>query len=155
MQCAACKAANPEGQRYCGNCGAWLDPALAPLMAFFDARSREHVAAALQEELKNRKVVENELTETVIQKLSDWAKFYVGIPIAILLVALGFFGYEKLTDLNKLVDKAKEDITPKLKQVEKDTEDLKTNTQSLTTDTEAKGKKSLPSTKWRDRSSAE
>lgn len=136
MQCLRCNALNPEGQRYCGTCGASLDPRLGPLKESLDALLREQIAAAIQEQFKNQKVVENELTETIIQRLSDWAKFYVGIPLAILVVALGFFGYEKLSDLDKLVEGAKQKIKPELDEVKTRADDLKSQAERRRQDIE-------------------
>ena len=127
MQCIRCQALNPDSQKYCGECSALLDPRAGALKELVESLSREQISTAIQEQFKNQKVVENELTETVIKRLSDWAKFYVGIPFAILLVAVSFFGYEKLSDLNKLVDNAKQDVEPKLRDVKTQADDLKTH----------------------------
>ena len=136
MECIQCGASNPDGQKHCGKCGASLDPRAGPLKELVESLSREQIAAALQEQFKNQKVVENELTEAVVEKLSDWAKFYVGIPLAILLVALSFFGYEKLSDLNKLVDAAKQDVEPKLSAVKTQADSLKTHADAQSKDLE-------------------
>ena len=136
MECIRCGASNPDGRKYCSECGASLDPRAGPFRELVESLSREQVAAAVQEQFKNQKVVENELTEAVIQRLSDWAKFYVGIPLGILLVALSFFGYEKLSDLNKLVEKAKQDVEPKLKDVKTQADNLKTHADAQSKDLE-------------------
>ena len=61
--------------------------------------------------------------------LSSWAKFFFGIPIAILIITLALFGCEKLSDSNKLVDQAKQDIQPALQRVKTERDDLKKTTE--------------------------
>ena len=116
MRCIRCGASNPAGHRYCGSCGAVLDADAGPLQDLIDTVVRQQVAEAAAEQFKNQKVIEHELTDAVTTRLSTWAKFYVGIPLGILLTALGILGYDKLASLDKLVDDAKKGLEPRLKQ---------------------------------------
>jgi hypothetical protein len=112
MDCPRCGAPNPEGKRYCGECGAPLRPE-APGPALSDAHLTSRIQAVLQEHLKDRKLVEIELTEAIVTRLSNWAKllgFFVGIPLAALAVVLGILGVRNYSDFSRTIDTAKTDI---------------------------------------------
>ena len=65
---------------------------------------------------RDTKVVEIELAEAVANRLMGWAKlfgFFVGIPLAIIALWLGFLGYKTAADLKKLserIDKLSADL---------------------------------------------
>jgi hypothetical protein len=66
MLCTECKAENPEGKKYCGDCGTLLGKTLE--------------ATAIGN-LRDRHVLENEMTEAVFERLLKWAK-WLGIATA-------------------------------------------------------------------------
>ena len=43
MKCIKCKADNPEGKNYCGDCGAPLDPSADPIKEFIDVKGEAFV----------------------------------------------------------------------------------------------------------------
>ena len=112
MECFNCKANNPEGKRYCGDCGNFLDPNISPIKSYLDVNLRSLVEAILADKLKDQRVVETEIAEAVVTKMSNWAKllgFFVGIPLGLIVFLLGFLGIKSYVDLNKLVSAAREE----------------------------------------------
>ncbi len=98
MECPKCKAPSPDGKKYCGECGAQL----RKTGDLSNADLRQEIQTILKEEFKDQKLVEVEVTEAVVTKLTDWAKllaYFAGIPIAALLLVLGALGAKKYTDL--------------------------------------------------------
>jgi hypothetical protein len=104
MECAACKAANPDGKRYCGDCGT--------LLATSEG-SREHILAVVKEHLKDRDVVEDDLARRALTKLIDWAKmfgFVAAIPLSVLLLILALLGVTSVADFRTFVSKQRDDV---------------------------------------------
>lgn len=128
MECHQCHADNPDGMKYCGNCGAQLS---APTL-------RQEIDAAIKEQLKDQKVVEIELTEAIVSRLTGWAKmlaYLVGIPLVLLGGALGFLGVKTWLDFSALSHKAasqaadfeqrSKSLTAQLDELRKKSDDLK------------------------------
>jgi N-acetylmuramoyl-L-alanine amidase len=109
MECPACKSANPDGNKFCGECGARL----VAQEAGSDGDLRNKIKAMLKEELKDQKVVEVEIAESVADRVTNWAKlagFFVGIPLALTVVVLGGFGVYKVSDLWRLIGEAEKRV---------------------------------------------
>jgi hypothetical protein len=73
---------------------------------------RQEVGRALDARLRDQKTVEIEIAQAIIVRLSGWARlfgFFVGIPIALLLAALGIFGVKTYSDFSARVNQAKEE----------------------------------------------
>jgi len=71
------------------------------------------VQAVLREELKDRKLVEIEITEAIVTRLSSWAKllgFFVGVPLAALALILAVLGIRNYSDFSRSLDTAKKDV---------------------------------------------
>jgi hypothetical protein len=98
MECPVCKADNPEGNLFCGKCGAAFSPAI-------QAVDRE-VEKLLKEKFKDRGLVEFEVSDKLITrfmlllKIAAWvfapALTILGIAIAI-IASLGFKTYNEAT----------------------------------------------------------
>jgi hypothetical protein len=134
MECLNCKATNPEGKRYCGDCGTCLDPNISPIKSYLDVNLRSLVEAILADKLKDQKVVETEIAEAVVTKMSNWTKllgFFVGIPLGLIVFLLGFLGIKSYVDLNKLVSVAREDAEQKLQRVKQESDSLMSESQKL------------------------
>jgi hypothetical protein len=129
MECHHCQAANSEGKKYCGDCGSQLS---APSL-------RQEIEAALKQLLKDQKVVEIELTEAIVNRLTGWAKtlaYFIGIPLVLLGGALGFLGVKTLIDFSTLskeaasrvaeFEKQSKSLTTQIGEFRKKAEDLKT-----------------------------
>ena len=106
MKCPKCHADNPDNKKFCSDCGA-------PLTADADAiphaaQVREQVQAVLEANYKDQKLVEIDLIEQVTTRLIGWAKLFasfVGIPLSVLAVVLGFLGIKATLDLSSLNDR--------------------------------------------------
>ena len=69
MDCANCNAQNPEGAKYCSNCGIRLDLSSGPLKDTVEASVRQEVDHAFQQYTKEQKIVEFDVTEKVTNRL--------------------------------------------------------------------------------------
>lgn len=120
MKCIRCDTPNPEGQKFCGNCGAPLDPNLGPLIKeYLQTHLPQEIRAALKEQLQDQKVVEVETAEAIWDRLIKWTKyvaFVIGIPVAI----LAGVGVKSCLDLSK----AREEIDYKLRAAKDNTDQL-------------------------------
>jgi cyanophycinase-like exopeptidase len=78
---------------------------LYPAQEYFSESSlRQQIQTTLKQQLQDRKVVEIETAEAIATRLSNWAKllgFFVGIPLAVLTLLLGFVGIKTYNDLDK------------------------------------------------------
>lgn len=134
IECARCKAQNADGQKFCGDCGGPLDPAIGAIKELMNSTLRDQVHEIIEQHYKDQKVVEIETTQAIVSRLSDWAKlfaFFVGIPIGLLLLILGVLGIKTYTDFSKQVDKAKTDATAQLAKAQEGAAKLKSEGDSL------------------------
>src|SRR5689334_20854541 len=109
IECARCNAPNPLEKKFCGDCGAHLDPTFGAIKEIVGSTLREQVEGIITERYKDQKVVELETTQAIASRLSEWAKlfgFFVGIPIAVLILILAILGIRTYTDFSNQVDKA-------------------------------------------------
>jgi hypothetical protein len=110
MDCLRCAASNPDSKKYCGDCGAPLQLDSASVRDFLATGMREEIQRAIKDQLKDQKVVEVEVTEAIVTRLSNWGKaltYLVGVPLGLLVLVLSILGINKLSDLSGLVDVAK------------------------------------------------
>jgi hypothetical protein len=113
VECARCKAQNADGKKFCGDCGASLDPAAAAA----NSALRDQVQEILAQRYKDQKVVEIETTQAIVARLLDWAKllaFFVGIPIGVLLLIFGVLGFNTYKDFTTRVETAKTHVDAQL-----------------------------------------
>jgi hypothetical protein len=122
MQCSVCNAANPEGKRFCGDCGE-------PLQAN-QSGIRRLVEQEISARLKDQKLVELETSQAIISRLMDWARIFgyaIGIPLTLLGLVLGFLGVKSYSDFSKfstLVETARKDAADRIQQAKKANDDL-------------------------------
>jgi hypothetical protein len=131
MNCIKYKAANPEGKKYCGDCGSLLS-----LKDINDSDLDQLIQKLVKDRFKDQKVVELELFETVLTRLSNWAKlfsFFVGIPVGLLLLVLGLLGIKTYSDFSGLVNTGKQDLTQRLDQAQQQAETIKNKSDNLLT----------------------
>jgi len=98
MDCPKCGAKNPDGQNYCGNCAASLDRTLGAVREYVDGRLPGAIKAAIQEQLKDQKVLEIETSWAVASRVTDWMKLLVFL-LAFPLVILTAFGIKSYLDV--------------------------------------------------------
>jgi F0F1-type ATP synthase membrane subunit b/b' len=125
MNCPHCNAASPEGKKFCSDCGSTLDPEAVR----FEARINEAVEETLSTRFKEQKFIELETSQAIAERLHAWAKlfgFWVGLPIALLLVILSVLGIEKYSDFRNLVDGLEKQVRPKVEQAKASAEQAQT-----------------------------
>jgi hypothetical protein len=131
IECARCRAQNPNENRFCGDCGA-------PLGASFEAL-RVEMQGIIQQNYKDQKFVEVETAQAIVARLSDWAKlfgFFVGIPIAVLLLILAVLGIKTYSDFSSQVDKAQKQVDAQLAAAQTGAGKLKAEGEALASDYE-------------------
>jgi len=113
MACPICKCDNPIANKFCGNCGAPLDQE--------SERIAHQVDRLLQEKLKDRALVEFEVTEKVIGRLEVWAKLakwgFGGIAgiFTVLGLLFAFFGIKSYGDAKRSIDDASQSAVEEMK----------------------------------------
>jgi len=104
MECPVCKGDNPEGNLFCGKCGAAFGPALQSV-------NRE-VERILQERFKDRGLVEYEVSDNLIKrfegifKASAWVFGSALSVLAIALVVLGSLGFKTYSEATTTIRSA-------------------------------------------------
>jgi len=93
MHCRVCKSENLDSNKFCAQCGAVLtaDPVI-------QAAIREEI----QSRLRDRNVVEVEVAEKVLGRISTWVKWLssiVGLNIIILGATLTYLGVKSFDDI--------------------------------------------------------
>jgi hypothetical protein len=130
MQCPKCDCDNPAGKKFCGDCGARLQTT----GYLSDEELLTKIRAAIKEELTDQKVVEVEITESVLARITGWAKslgFFAGIPLAALLLVLGLLGLKKYSDFWELASAAESKIGPVVARAERTATEVDATTQRL------------------------
>jgi hypothetical protein len=133
-ECPRCKASNPADKRFCGDCGAALDPALSTLKDLMASKWREQIDEVLRQHYKDQKFIEMETASAVVAKLTEWAKtfaYLVGIPVAATLFVLTFLGIRSYSDFSDTVKKAKTELGAQILESKKDAGKLKVEGQEL------------------------
>jgi len=95
MECTDCKATNPEGNRFCGQCGAKL------------GQSSEETVG--KKGVRDRHVTEMELTEAVAGRLMKWAG-WLGKIAAVIVILFGVLLGKSYFDVREAVQKGKAEI---------------------------------------------
>ena len=105
IECPSCGALMCRANRFCGACGSLLVPALT-------AGLQREVERLLAAKFQDAKIVEIEISQAIVARLTDWAKlfaFLIGVPLAISTALLGYFGFHAYSDFAASVKKAKEE----------------------------------------------
>jgi hypothetical protein len=134
VECARCKAPNPDGKRFCGDCGAPLESAVTAAKGLVGTELRDQVNEIIREHYKDQKILEIETAQAIASRLLDWAKllgFFIGIPVAVLLLILGVLGISKYSDFSEKVDKAQVDVGTKLADAQNSVAKIQANSTSL------------------------
>jgi hypothetical protein len=101
MNCIECKAANPDGNRFCGQCGAELGRTLE------DTVRRKGV--------RDRRAIEIEITESVVSRLMKWARWLGGIT-AVIVALFGLLLGKSYYDIRTAVGTGKSEISSAVQQ---------------------------------------
>jgi uncharacterized protein YoxC len=110
--CSQCKAENPDGKNFCSDCGYLLTPELRPLI-------RSQIEEYIKEHFKDRNTVDIETTQLIADRFMKWTKWFLA-PATVLLAILGLvltlLGISDFSDFHKTVQRASEELRPKLEQ---------------------------------------
>jgi hypothetical protein len=116
MDCLFCDAKNPEGAKYCNNCGSRLDLSTGPVKEVVEAAVRQEVNRVVERRLKDEKIAEFDITEKVTNRLLGWAKI-LGTIMGVLLVLAGILGVKSGYDIKKELNVILRDIRQQTKTV--------------------------------------
>src|SRR5215469_8343696 len=137
MECLNCGASNPEGKRFCGDCGALLDTSFGAIKQYLDNNLRREIKTTLKEEFRDQKFIEVETTEAILTKLTSWTKlfaFFVGVPLIIMVAIFGFLGVRSYTDISTLITEAKTNLSQTLKIAEEKANEFKREGERIQTE---------------------
>jgi hypothetical protein len=116
MQCNQCQQENPEGNTFCGHCGARLSANNAVSdnpESKLGIDTKGIVEETVKEIQKEAHFVQVQTVEAIQEKAINWAKvqiFILGGAIAILQASLIIWGVTALSDVHKEIDKKKEEF---------------------------------------------
>jgi len=133
-ECQRCKSESPDGKRFCGECGAPLDSTLVATSHLVDASVKTQIQSILAERYKDQKLVELETTQAIAARFSEWAKllgFFLGIPVAVLLLILAALGIKTYTDFVAQIGKVQADVATALKAAQDNAAKLKSDGDTL------------------------
>src|SRR5947209_960563 len=118
MECFRCKGANPDGQSFCGACGAPLDLALGPFREILESRVGEQVHAALADEFKAQRDKAEALVEQVEQmgRQARRGSLWVAVPLVALILILFLLELRTYYDFAGRLEIARHDLDQKLQQ---------------------------------------
>ena len=112
MICPQCKAENIDGKNFCSDCGCLLSPQLKPLV-------RSQVEEYIKEHFNDRNTVDIETTQLIAERFMKWSKWFLAratVLLAILAATLTLLGISDYSDFHKTVQRASEELKPKLEQ---------------------------------------
>jgi hypothetical protein len=105
MDCIECKATNPEGNRFCGQCGTELG-------RIFEETIRRRG-------LSDRQVIEVEIAESVAGRLIKWGGWLASI-VTVIVVLFGLLLGKSYWDVREAVHAAKAEIESSVREGKKD-----------------------------------
>jgi hypothetical protein len=134
MLCPKCGSTNPNDKGFCGDCGEILDIHLSSLVTAVASKY-------LRDELKDRKLVETEITESVVNRIQEWTKLVLypatGLLaiLTLILTVLGLDTFNRIKSLRDIVIKeatdAKVDVANTSTQLKRAQGDLEAIQQSV------------------------
>ena len=139
-ECARCKTANPDGAKFCAECGNTLAPQAVAFQEFLDSTLEDRVKEIFYKNYRDQKVVEIETTQAIADRFLGWSKLLgvvAGIPIALLLVVLSVLGIKTYADFTKQVNNVRAEVTADLTAARDNAVKLKQDGDKLKQDGEA------------------
>jgi hypothetical protein len=83
MKCPVCTEENPDGNLFCGKCGAALDSS--------GVRLRQQIMGVIEREFKDQELVAVQVADKAEDRLWRWGRL-LGLALGFFLAGLGFFG---------------------------------------------------------------
>ena len=121
MNCPHCNSPSAEGKKFCADCGTQLDPQAAQL----ENLVKLQVEKTIDERFKDQKLIDVETSQAVAERLMGWAKifgFFVGLPVALLLLILSINGIEKYSDFKNMIGRIEIQVQPEIERAKADAE---------------------------------
>lgn len=112
VTCHRCGHDTSTSNKFCPNCGFQASAQLDDV----DRYLADRVKTELGNLLKDQKVVEIEIAEAVATRLSNWGKlagYFLGVCIAVLVLALGVVGIKTMADLQNIGESVRKDVSEK------------------------------------------
>lgn len=116
MDCIDCKATNPDGNHFCGQCGAELG-------RFLDETVRK-------KGLRDRQAIEMEITESVAGRLIKWAS-WLGSIAALFVVLFGLLLGKSIWGVWTAVEKGNTEIETSVQEGKKDIDEVRQTTTGI------------------------
>jgi hypothetical protein len=119
MECTNCRAQNPEGKNFCGDCGAYLS---SSSKEYFEPFVRRQIQDILKDQPKDQRAIEIETSVAIASRLSEWAKLFAlfaGLPLMILVLTLAILGIKSFADLSAGIESRKKEIQESLNQADR------------------------------------
>jgi cell division protein FtsB len=116
MDCIECKMTNPDGNHYCGQCGAEL------------GRNLEETIR--KNGFRDRLATEMEITDSVLGRLMRWGK-WLGSIAAIFLALIGLLLGRGYWDVSTVAEKGKTEIETSVHEGKKEIDELRQTTTGL------------------------
>lgn len=126
MICKACGAEMPDDHRYCGGCGSKLSP--DPLDEVMLRLNSLGTLVDKQMQLRDQRFLDIDTTEKIVTRLMNWARlfaFFIGIPLAAILVSLALYAGKGFKELHDMAATARDSLRPLLEKVRSDAETAK------------------------------
>jgi hypothetical protein len=139
MKCPNCQQENPEGKKFCGDCGSDLSSPRAVSGPPVPTDLQSVIQQVVNERLKDQKVIEVEAAEGIVNRLITWFKIFglaTSIPLAILGVILAVVGISKMSDFYQYVDDSKHALEKMVSGIVSDMEKSKNDLDQLVAATE-------------------
>jgi hypothetical protein len=98
MDCSVCAETNPEGNKFCGSCGAALDASGMKL--------RQQIATVIEREFKDQELVAVQVADKAEERLWRWGKLLT-LAFGLFVAGAGFFGVTTYNEAKlRIVDAA-------------------------------------------------
>jgi gas vesicle protein len=118
MNCPGCNSPS-DGMKFCANCGMPLTPQSRDLKSYLDEQLHDEIA----KRFKDKRLIELETSIAVAERIKRWTTlfaYFVGIPLAVVLIGAGVFGFDKYSDLARLASSVQDEVKPRLQQITTD-----------------------------------
>ena len=121
VDCSRCGNSNPATNSFCGSCGLALADEQSRVIDNARQAARQEIETAIDTwRTRQQKILEVEISEHVVNRLKEITK-WVGLPTALLLAILTYFGISSFKDAKEKVDKASGDAIGAIEKSQKET----------------------------------
>jgi cell division protein FtsB len=133
MICNSCKSEIQQGQLYCPHCGLKVEPVSVEDLERRLRLAEERIETTLQSRGQEQRFLELDTAARVVTTVRRWTSlfvFFVGVPVAILLIIGSVIVGRKLSNLNDVVEVGRKAVDTTLQKAE----DVSARAQKTATD---------------------